>query len=63
MPHAEILLASTTHELVGLEATQLLEVPNEHVVHRGCDGLMICVRAAARFRNDLVDDLELEQVR
>src|SRR6266545_756934 len=63
LPHAKILLASPPNELVRLITSQLVEMPQQDVVYGRRDGLVVRMRATGRLRNDLVDDLELEQVR
>src|SRR6185503_6129492 len=63
LAHAQILVAPPPDELVRFVAPQLVQVPQEDVVDAGGHHLMIGVRSTARFGNDLVDHLELEQIR
>src|SRR6476661_4012453 len=53
LPHPQVLLAAPAHELVRLEPAELVELAEEGFLERLCRRVVIGVRAAGRFRNDL----------
>src|SRR5450432_4243023 len=62
LAHREKFLSPAAHELLGAEASQLLEVANERLLQRARRGFVVDVRAANGLRHDLVDHAELHQL-
>src|SRR5215208_366127 len=63
LPHPKVLLAPPADQLVGLELADLVDVAGERRLEGLRGGLVVGVRAARRLGDDLVDYLQLEQVR
>src|SRR6266550_8735411 len=59
---SEELLSAAAHQLFRTHLAELLQVAVDRRLKRFRRGLMIGVRSALRFRNYLVDHLELQQL-
>src|SRR5450759_544431 len=62
LPHPQILLSPPSNQLVGFELAQLFELPDQRVMDGLRGRLVIRVRAANWFRDDLVDDMKIEKI-
>src|SRR4051812_9103451 len=61
-PHLEILLPAPPNQLVRLQLPEFVELLDQRIVNRSRRRAMIEMGAAEGFRNDLVDDPQIDQL-